>query len=71
MSFFSFNAEIKSEWEWIPLLDFAYCLQMIVSDLKINDKHVDEAGRYNPIQTLDDIIKAPMSVVSDPRVQKR
>ncbi|SMP29210.1 hypothetical protein [Chryseobacterium profundimaris] len=37
VSFFSFNAEIKSEWEWIPLLDFAYCLQMIVGDLKIND----------------------------------
>lgn len=31
------NAEIEMEWEWIPLLDFAYCLKRIVSNLKIND----------------------------------
>lgn len=37
VSLFSSNAEIEMEWEWIPLLDFAYCLQMIVSNLKAND----------------------------------
>jgi RHS repeat-associated protein len=29
--------------------------------------HMDEAGRMIPVQTLDDIIKAPMAVVKDPR----
>ena len=33
-------------------------------------KHMDEAGRMIPIQTLDDIIKAPMSVVKDPQGTK-
>jgi RHS repeat-associated protein len=28
--------------------------------------HMDEAGRMIPVQTLDDIIKAPMAVVKDP-----
>lgn len=28
---------------------------------------MDEAGRMIPIQVLDDIIKAPMSVVKDPQ----
>ncbi|MFC7526254.1 hypothetical protein ACFQRK_20000 [Parapedobacter sp. GCM10030251] len=37
VSLFSSHAEIEMEWEWIPLLDFAYCLQMIVSNLKAND----------------------------------
>ncbi|RZK47952.1 MAG: hypothetical protein EOO99_11855 [Pedobacter sp.] len=37
VSLFSSNAEIEMEWEWIPLLDFAYCLQMIVSNLKANN----------------------------------
>ena len=36
-SLLSSNAEIEMEWEWIPLLDFAYCLQMIVRNLKAND----------------------------------
>ncbi|HTN08240.1 hypothetical protein ACL9RF_13695 [Sphingobacterium sp. Mn56C] len=34
VSLISSDAEIEMEWEWIPLLDFAYCLQMIVSSLK-------------------------------------
>lgn len=37
VSLFSFNAKIEMEWEWIPLLDFVYCLQMIISNLKAND----------------------------------
>jgi hypothetical protein len=37
VSLISSNAEIEMEWEWIPLLDFAYCLQMIVSNLKAKD----------------------------------
>jgi hypothetical protein len=37
VSLFSFNAKIEIEWEWLPLLDFAYCLQMIISNLKAND----------------------------------
>lgn len=28
---------IEMEWEWIPLLDFAYCLHEIVNNLKDND----------------------------------
>jgi hypothetical protein len=31
------NTRIEMEWEWIPLLDFAYCLKEIVSNLKNND----------------------------------
>lgn len=34
---FSSNGEIKMEWGWIPLLDFAYCLKMIVKNLKANN----------------------------------
>jgi hypothetical protein len=34
VSFISSNAEIEMEWEWIPLLDFVYCLQIIVNSLK-------------------------------------
>ncbi len=37
ISLLSFNAKIEMEWEWIPLLDFAYCLQMIAGNLKEND----------------------------------
>ena len=37
VSLISSDAEIEMEWEWIPLLDFAYCLQMIVSSLKGKD----------------------------------
>lgn len=37
VSLFSSDAEIEMEWEWIPLLDFGYCLQMIVNNLKTND----------------------------------
>jgi hypothetical protein len=37
VSFISSNTEIEMEWEWIPMLDFAYCLQMIVSSLKVKD----------------------------------
>lgn len=36
VSLFSSDAEIEMEWEWIPLLDIAYCLQMIGSNLKAN-----------------------------------
>lgn len=32
----SSTAQIEIEWDWIPLLDFAYCLQMIVNKLKAN-----------------------------------
>lgn len=34
---FSPNTRIEMEWEWIPLLDFAYGLKEIVSNLKNND----------------------------------
>lgn len=35
---FSFaDVKIEMDWEWIPLLDFAYCMQIIVNDLKVND----------------------------------
>lgn len=37
VSFLSSAAFIEMEWEWIPLLDFSYCLQMIVKGLKAND----------------------------------
>lgn len=37
VSLHSCNAEIKMEWEWIPLLDFAYCLRVIVNNLSAND----------------------------------
>ncbi|MDR1054492.1 MAG: hypothetical protein LBL90_01400 [Prevotellaceae bacterium] len=37
VSLLSANAKIEMKWEWIPLLDFAYCLQMIVSNLNAND----------------------------------
>jgi hypothetical protein len=37
VSLISSNAEIEMEWEWVPLLDFAYCLQMIVRGLKVKD----------------------------------
>lgn len=37
VSLLSSNAEIEMEWEWIPLLDFAYSLKGIVSNLKAND----------------------------------
>ena len=30
------DAKIEMEWEWIPLLDFAYCMKKIVSNLKTN-----------------------------------
>ena len=36
VSLLSSNSEIKMGWEWIPLLDFTYCLQIIVNKLKIN-----------------------------------
>jgi hypothetical protein len=36
-SLLSSNAEIEMKWEWIPLLDFAHCLQMIVSNLQATD----------------------------------
>lgn len=34
---FSPNSRIEMEWEWIPLLDFAYCLKEIVNNLKNKD----------------------------------
>ena len=34
---FSPGTRIEMDWEWIPLLDFAYCLKEIVSNLKTND----------------------------------
>ena len=34
---FTPKAEIEMEWEWIPLLDFAYCLKKVVSTLKISN----------------------------------
>jgi len=37
VSLLSSNIAIEMEWEWIPLLDFAYCLKRIVSKLKTND----------------------------------
>lgn len=33
----SANASIEMQWEWIPLLDFAHCLQHIVNNLKEDD----------------------------------
>lgn len=37
VSFFSFNTKIEMDWEWIPLLDIAYGLKMIVDKIKIDD----------------------------------
>jgi RHS repeat-associated protein len=34
---------------------------------KTTAAHMDEAGRMIPVQTLDDIIKAPMSIAKDPQ----
>lgn len=31
------KTEIEMEWEWIPLLDFAYCFQIILTNLKKED----------------------------------
>ncbi len=36
VSLLSFDNAIKMEWEWIPLLDFAYCMQQIVNSQKAN-----------------------------------
>lgn len=36
VSLLSSNSEIRMDWEWIPLLDFTCCLQMIVDKLKGN-----------------------------------
>ncbi len=36
ITLFSSDTKIEIEWEWVPLLDFAYCLKEIVSNLKIN-----------------------------------
>lgn len=37
LSLLTSSTEIKMDWEWIPLLDFAYCMQGIVNNLKGND----------------------------------
>jgi len=34
---FSSEVKIDMEWEWIPLLDFAYCLKRIASNLQTSD----------------------------------
>ena len=36
VSLLSPDATIEMDWEWIPLLDFAYCMQRIVDNLKTN-----------------------------------
>ncbi|QQD11623.1 hypothetical protein [Sphingobacterium sp. UDSM-2020] len=38
VSLISSNAMIEMDWEWIPLLDFAYCLKAIAKNITINDK---------------------------------
>lgn len=37
----SSDAKIEMEWEWIPLLDFAYCLKQIGSRLRDDDPAKD------------------------------
>lgn len=37
LTLFSSDTKIEMEWEWIPLLDFAYCLNAIGSNLKTKD----------------------------------
>src|SRR5256885_7474594 len=37
ISLFSSDAAIEMEWEWIPLLEYAYCLKGIADSLKANN----------------------------------
>lgn len=53
VSLISSNSEIEMEWEWIPLLDFAYCLQMIVSSLKVKDTHKEYFEFTENAETLE------------------
>lgn len=53
VSLLSSNAEIKMEWEWIPLLDFSYCLQMIVSNLKSNNVTKEYFEFTENVETLE------------------
>jgi hypothetical protein len=38
VSFVSSDLVIEMDWEWIPLLDMAYCLKKIASSMTYNDK---------------------------------
>lgn len=47
------DAEINMKWEWIPLLDFAYCLSRIVSYLKTNDSSKEYFEFTENVETLE------------------
>lgn len=53
VSLLSSNTEIEMEWEWIPLLDFAYCLQMIVRNLKANNTGKEHFEFTENAETLE------------------
>lgn len=38
VSLISSDIKIEMDWEWIPLLDFAYCLKTISNNIAINEK---------------------------------
>jgi hypothetical protein len=38
LSLISSDTKIEMDWEWIPLLDFAYCLKTIANNITINEK---------------------------------
>lgn len=50
---FSPNTRIELEWEWIPLLDFAYCLKEIVSNLKNSDYSMEYFEFTENTETLE------------------
>jgi hypothetical protein len=38
VSFLSSDLALEMEWEWIPLLDFSYCLRVIARNITDNEK---------------------------------
>lgn len=53
----SSDVKIEMEWEWIPLLDFAYCLKEIKSNLKKNNSTKESFEFTENAETLEFIRK--------------
>lgn len=53
ISLFSPDAVIEMEWEWIPLLDFAYCLKNIAKNILPNYKAVENFEFTENAETLE------------------
>ena len=53
LSMFSTDAVIDIEWEWVPLLDFAYCLKGIADRLKAKKNNKDFFEFTENAETLE------------------